>query len=82
MECATVWMDDKMIDRCIAAAALAANAEGINGKDLVISVIKAMREPTEKMLKAADDTFEDRNYDRRDDLKTAYQAMIDSILND
>ncbi len=47
-------------------------------RDKVIAVIKAMREPTEKMLKAG--TQDDDDYN--DDITLAYQAMIDAVINE
>lgn len=44
--------------------------------------IEALREPTEAMLGAAEPCMDDfGSYDSRDELRRAYPAMIDAILN-
>jgi hypothetical protein len=44
------------------------------------TAIEAMREPTQAMLRKADAVFDDRSYDRSDELREAWQAMIDAAL--
>lgn len=76
-------MDNKMIE----LVAQALKNAGLNCVDiknhypqeLAIAAIKAMREPTSKMLDAADGEWCD---DDRPELKREYQMMIDSIFND
>jgi hypothetical protein len=68
-------MDDEMIDRC--AKALITEYKVNNSfKGMTIAVIKAMREPTEKMQEAGNDVGPDRSPSEY------WEAMIDAITND
>ena len=71
-------MDDEMIKRCVKASDdyLAYYFEYDRRVAIVKSIIKAMREPTEKMSDAGTEVGPDRNPDEY------WYAMIDSITND
>lgn len=85
-------MDNEMIERCCTELAQQREQNGAMPysayskhsksalREDVVSVIKAMREPTEKMLEAGSfiDTAQSGVYSSND----VYTAMIDSILND
>jgi len=71
-------MDNKII-KCCANAVRSAIEADCDDKGIALACIKAMREPTEKMLEdvyklraTADDFFH----------KSVYQAMIDAIINE
>lgn len=74
--------DQEMIDRV--ARAIETELNKLNDPsnaggfidNYALTAIKAMREPTEKMIKKA------KNYGFNTDSITIYQSMIDSILND
>lgn len=55
-------------------------ADPVYWQEMAKFAIAAMRDPTPQMLAKADDLFDDKNYDRKDDLKYAYQTMIDCAL--
>lgn len=83
--------DQEMIDRCCLAACEALGSKyckdkkygdytvvedrTIDIKETVLAVIKAMLEPTEKMLEGFEGAA-------RDFLKADWETMIDNILND
>lgn len=79
-------MDNEMIERAARAAAkidqptrdyISFNESGKKYyRDLTIEIIKAMREPTEKMNEAALNVGPDRSPNEY------WEAYIDSILND
>ncbi len=72
-------MDDEMLERCTRAAW--DNAPYFLSKEqakvISVSVIKAMREPTERMWHAGIAAMNTES-----DLEIIYHAMIDAILND
>jgi len=87
-------MDDEMIDRCTLAAHNfnVANNPKIDfetmpasykntWRRLAIAVIRAMREPTAKMIYAVDHHPDYMGYGD-DSLEWLYSTMIDSITND
>ena len=71
-------MDDEMIERCANAMVKAMQRlppGNANAKLVVIDTIKAMREPTKKMLLAGKDDSLMNEY-------RIYQAMIDAVINE
>lgn len=78
-------MDNEMIERCAKAVCLEHWTDDSRYKNYIPAVkatIKAMREPTEKMIEAA--TWNTTNGEIvGDDLaKVVWQDMIDCIIND
>lgn len=73
-------MDNEMIERCEAAVnKLQDTGKVIGVKQVIIEVIKAMREPTEKMLHSTDMIYKSPEYKI---IKECHAVMIDSITND
>lgn len=73
-------MDNEMIERALAAAsAYAQQEEEFCTKNMVMAIIKSMREPTEKMLHSTDIIYKSPEYKI---IKEMYVVMIDSITND
>jgi hypothetical protein len=79
--------DEEMIEKCVTQLRYEINSGG-NYKHMVLVIIKAMREPTEKMIGAGcsnnptqwnENTDDDFAADAANDV---WIAMIDSILND
>lgn len=72
-------MDNEMIEQVATAITKRRTGRNYSSIELAIAAIKAMREPTEKMLAAADGPWCD---DDRPELKREYQAMLDAIIGD
>lgn len=74
-------MDNEMIERVAKAIKFSKNEV-----DMAISVIKAMREPTERMIIEGEKELFEHMPEAKDwslsYTKEAYQSMIDSIINE
>lgn len=77
-------MNDEMIERCAKAySGVDLNSWHPNVqeqiKGTIVDIIKAMREPTEKMIEAA---YGSNTIEEGSSAYGCWQAMIDSITND
>jgi hypothetical protein len=70
-------MDNEMIDWCAEKVRLALYSDNKSCKEAVIECIKAMREPTEKMVEAAKNS-PDNIYGP----KAVWECMIDAIIGE
>lgn len=87
-------MDEEMIERCAQALSTAIEnfrdthkpGEVFEATDMVLAVIKAMREPTEAMKHAKDDQGDEIHWDYHchicGGVADGWYAMIDSITGD
>lgn len=75
-------MDNEMIERCLIAARDSFNSNDVDCKPIVLAVIKAMREPTEKMKNSIEDEEVNCEYNISWEIEKGYIKMIDAILND
>jgi len=72
-------MSDNIIDRCVSSVR---SKELTQYKDIVIEVIKQIREPNEAMINAALNDYLYREKNKQPwNGRTMYHAMIDEILD-
>lgn len=81
-------MDKEMIDRCRLAFGEELQKINlpvgtyINSELFVIAIIKAMREPTEKMLDSIRHMEVNSEYNISSEIEYGYTTMIDAVIND